>query len=310
MTRLRIDKVTADKTYLAVPALTAFTLVRAKIKEGREYTNQLTGQSIQRVETGGKRVDTTLTMYQPVVRDGQVVRYIDLGDDSFSYPETAPSAQAEAGGTPITTMDQILDASVIQSLRDVLVEVMTGSIPDFAEQPPEMSAVGVPRYFHIDRIQFAGREDRSKEANLRVLLGVYEDRECTILKKYIQQDFVSAAVIAEKQKHKTDWQSRLTAVSAEMAAAGTTDERKAMLTAELDQLNAQLASVTAELDDLQPLAAVLQKPAIKAAIKEITESVLTDAVKNRPQYAAIVVEALMSRFDAAWASFVASVART
>ena len=53
----------ADKTYLAVPTVTAFTLVRAKIKEGREYTNNLTGQSFQRVETGGKRVDATLTPF-------------------------------------------------------------------------------------------------------------------------------------------------------------------------------------------------------------------------------------------------------
>lgn len=301
---------TADKTYLAVPTVTAFTLVRASLRSGREYTNQLTGQSFQRLETEGRRVEASLTMYQPVIRDGQIVRYTDLGDDTFNYPETAPQLQAEAGGAPVTTMDQILDASVIQSLRDVLVEVMTGSIPDFADQPAEMSAVGVPRYFHIDRIQFAGREDRSKEASLRVLLGVYEDAECTILKKYIQQDFVSAAVIGEKTKQKTDWQSRLTAVSTELAAAGTTDERKAMLTAEREQLNSQLASVTAELDDLQPLAAVLQKPAIKAAIKEITEAVLDDAVENRPQYSAIVVEALMAKFDAAWASFVASVART
>lgn len=300
---------TADKTYLAVPTLTSFTLVRAKIKEGREYTNQLTGQSIQRVETGGKRVDAKLTTYQPVVRDGQVVRYTDLGDDEFTYPETAPTLQAEAGGAPVTTMDQILDASVIQSLRDVLVEVMTGTIADFADQPPEMSAVGVPRYFHIDRIDFSGREDRAREATLRVLLGVYEDEACTVLKKYIQQDFVAAVVLTEKQKQKTDWQARLAAIATELAASGTTDERKSMLTAERDQVQAQLAEISTQLDDLQPLGTVLSKPTIKAAIEEITHAVLDDAVANRPQYSSIIVDALMSRFDNAYSGLVTAISR-
>ena len=299
----------ADKSYLAVPTLTSFTLVRAALRSGREYTNQITGQSIQRLETEGRRVEAVLTTYQPVVHEGKIVRYTDLGDDAFNYPDVAPSQQVEAGGSPVTTMDQILDVSVIESLRDVLVAVMTDSIPDFADQAPEMAAVGVPRYFHIDRIQFAGREDRSREASLRILLGVYEDRECTVFKKYIQQDFVSAAVIAEKSKLVTDWQSRLTAIAAEMIAAGTTDERKRMLTSERDQLLSRLAEVEGELQDLQPLAAVLGEPAVQSAIREITESVLNDAVKNRPAYASIAVSKLMSKFEKAWASFVASVAR-
>lgn len=299
---------TADKTYLAVPTLTAFTLVRAKIKEGREYTNQLTGQSVQRIETGGKRVDAKLTTYQPV-RDGQVIRYTDLGDDEFTYPESAPALQAEAGGTPVTTMDDLLDTSVIQSLRDVLVEVMTGSIADFSDQPVEMAAVGVPRYFHIDRIQFDGREDRAREANLRVLLGVYADIECTILKKYIQQDFVSAAVIAELTAQRDQWQEQLTAATTERNAAGTTDERKQMLASQIDQLTKQIAETQSRLDDLQPLSMVVAKPAIKSAIREITEAVLTDAVENRPQYSSIDVAALMARFDGAFASLVAAINR-
>ena len=298
----------ADKTYLAVPTVTSFTLVRAKLRSGREYTNQVTGQSMQRLETEGRRVEAVLTTYQPVMRDGKVIRYTDLGDDLFNYPEVAPQLQAEAGGT-VTTMDQILDATVIKSLRDVLVEVMTGTIPDFADQPDEMSAVGVPRYFHIDRIQFSGRVDRAKEATLRVLLGVYEDPDCTVLKTYIQQDFVSAAVLAEKQQQKTDWSARLATISTELAAAGTTDERKAMLAADVSQLTTQIKTVTSELDDLQPMASVLERDAIKSAIREITHSVLDDAVVNRPQYSAIRVDALMARFDDAFATLVAAITK-
>lgn len=298
---------TADKTYFAVPALTAFTLVLSKIKEGREYTNQLTGQSIQRVETGGRRAEASLTMYQPVVRDGVVVRYVDLGDDSFTYPEVPPSAQAE--GPHVTAMGELLDQSVLDSLRDVLIDVMTGSIPDFATQPPEMVAVGVPRFFSVDRIQFSGREDRAKEATLRILLGVYEDAACTVLKKYIQQDFVSAAVIAEKTKLQTDWTARLAAIDTELAASGTTDERKAMLAPERAQIQSQLAAVTAELDDLQPLSAIVSRAPIKSAIREITEAVLLDSVAHRPQYEGLQVTAVMDRFDTAYAGLVAAINR-
>lgn len=297
----------ADKSYFAVPTLTSLTIVRSRIREGREYTNQMTGQSIQRVETGGRRVDVALTTYQPVIRDGVVVRYTDLGDDEFSFPDVAPTMQAEAGGSPVTTMDELLDGSIIQSLRDVLVDVMTGSIPDFSAQPESMRVVGVPRYFHVDRIQFFGREDRAKEATLRVLLGVYADIDCTQLKKYIQQDFVSASVIAEKQKLVESATAQVATMTTEANASSTTEERKAMLQAQLSQLQSQIDEVSAELEDLQPLSLVVNKPAIKAALVSITEAVLTDAVTNRPQYANIDVETLMLKFDAAYAGLVAAI---
>lgn len=301
---------TADKTYLAVPAMTAFTLVRNSLQAGREYQNQL-GQTMQRIETEGRRVEAVLTMYQPVMKvingTPTIVRYTDLGDDTFNFPEKAPTLQSEAGGPPVTTMDKILDADLIASLRDVLVEIMTGAIPDFAEQPVEMAAVGVPRYFHIDRIRFSGREDRAREATLQVLLGVYEDPDCTVLKKYIQQDFVSAAVIADMQKQLSDLQARVASINAELAAPSTTDERKAALTNERSQHAGNIDKIQSQLDDVQPIAVVLSKSAIKNTLKEITEAVLESAVENRPAYKDIDVDALISRFDAAYASLSAAV---
>lgn len=305
---------TADKTYLAVPALTGFTIVRGSVKEAREYTNNQTGQQFGRVETGARRFDAVLTTYQPVVKVVEgvptVVRYTDLGNDEFSFPDEVPTAQEEAGGPVVVGMADALDSDVLQSLRDVLVEVMTGSIPDFATQPSEMAAIGVPRHFHIDRIEFSGRSDRAKEATLKVLLGVYEDAACTKIKRYIQQDFVSGEIITEKTKLKTAWQERLAANIAEATSKETSVERKKELADEATALGKQIEAISAELDDLQPLSLVVGKPAAKSAIREITESVLTQAKVVKPaSYGAISVEALMTKFDGSYAELTAAIAK-
>ena len=305
---------TADKSYLAVPTLTGFTIVRGAVKEAREYTNNATGQSFGRVETGSRRFDAVLTTYQPVVKIVEgvptVVRYTDLGNDEFSFPDEVPTAQEEAGGPIVVGMVDVIDADVLKSLRDVLVEVMTGSIPDFASQPQEMAAIGVPRFFHIDRIEFAGRTDRAKEACLKVLLGVYEDEPCTKVKRYIQQDFVSSELIAEKQALKTAWQTRLTANIAEATAKETSVERKNELANEATSLAKQIETISSQLDDLQPLSLVVNKVAAKSAIREITESVLTNAKVVKPaSYGAINVEALMDRFDESYQGLVQAIVK-
>lgn len=305
---------TADKTYLAVPTLTGFTIVRGSIKEAKEYTNNATGQQFGRVETGARRFDAVLTTYQPVVKlvEGvpKIVRYTDLGNDEFTFPDEVPTAQAEAEGPVVVGMADALDSGVLQSLRDVLVEVMSTSIPDFATQPQEMAAVGVPRYFHIDRIEFSGRSDKAKEAKLNVLLGVYEDAACTKIKRYIQQDFVSGETISEKEKLKTAWQERLTANIAEATNKETSIERKKELANEATALGKQIEAITAELEDLQPLSLVVAKPAAKSAIREITESVLTQAKVVKPaSYGAISVEELMTRFDDSYAELTAAIAK-
>ena len=305
---------TADKSYLAVPALTGFTIVRGNIKEAKEYTNNATGQSLARIETGARRFDAILTTYQPVVKVVEgvpvIVRYTDLGNDEFSFPDEVPTAQEEAGGPVVVGMAEALDADVLKSLRDVLIEVMTGSIPDFASQPQEMAAIGVPRHFHIDRIEFAGRSDRAKEASLKVLLGVYEDAVCTKIKQYIQQDFVSSEVIAEKETLKKAWQDRLSANITEATSKDTSVERKKDLTNEAAALGKQIEAITTELDDLQPLSLVVNKPAAKSAIREITESVLTHAKVVKPaSYGAINIEALMGKFDASYAELTQAIAK-
>lgn len=304
----------ADKLYFAVPALSAFSIVRGSVKENREYTNRATGQNFARVETGARRFDATLTTYQPVVEivDGKpvVVRYVDLGDDEFSFPEEVPTAQEAAKGPVVVPMAEVADADVIQSLRDVLVEVMTGSIPDFATQDAGMQHIGVSRYFKIDRIDFFGRADKAKEAHLKVLLGVYGDPECTDVKKYILQDFVSAKVIAEKSELLASWKAALSNANAEIANKETSVERRSQLSAEVVQLSRQIAAGQSELDGLKPLSLIFSKPTVETIVGEITESVLKGAAKAKPEtYGKISVEQLMARFSDSFKALVAAVSQ-
>lgn len=302
----------ADKSYLAVPTLTGFTIVRGAIKEAKEYT-AANGQPLKRIETGAQRFDANMTTFQPVYgldADGNpaVLRYVDLGTDEHSFPKEVPTQQVEAGGPVVVGMDTVLDAETLSSFKDILTSIMAADIPDFASQPVELSAIGVTRYFNIDRIAFAGRFDRPNEAMLELVIGVYSDIACTELRMVMVQKFVAAKIIEEKQALIAQWTKALANNRIEMAASETTVERKAELATYIKAHVAQIAAASLELTYLQPLAVVVAKPLIRSAMKTITESVLTQYKVVKPAYANINVPALMSLFDPSFDQLVGLIA--
>lgn len=312
----------ADVIYHAVPTLTKFTLVRSKLPVEAKYATP-DGRQMTRNETGGRSFKAELTTFKPIVKkvgDELVVTgYLDLGVDEFKYLGE-PVEGAEPGDTP---MDKVLSDDDIQSMRDVLVEVMTESIPDFASQSEGVKAVGVKRYFNVDRIEFFGRDDQPKSAYLRVLLGVYGDEACTDLKTFVQQDFASASKIAELNKTLTDGKANVTKAQAEVTTLQATiddtettleqrkqaQDRKAVLLVEIERVSANIANVQKEVDQLQPLKSVFDKPALGAVVKALTQSVLEDAKANKPPYKDLNVPGLLSMFDGAFASLAAAIAK-
>ncbi len=302
---------TADKTYLAVPTLTGFTIVRGDLKERRDYTAP-NGQPMPRIETGAQRIDAAVTVFQPVygIVDGKpaVVRYLDLGTDEHSFPKEVPTQQEEAQGPKIVGMDTVIDADTLDGFKNILAEILSADIPDFAAQPSALNAIGVTRYFNIDRIQFAGRFDRPKEAFLELLIGVYADVECKELRMVMSQKFVSDSVLDERKGLIDSWKATLAGHFTESGLSSTTVERKAELAGYIKTLSNQIDRATEELSGLQSLAKVVTKPAIKDAMKEITESIFTQYRVVKPAYSKISVESLMALFDSSFGQLVSLIA--
>ncbi len=315
-----------DQVDFGTPTLTAFVLTRNSVKELRNY--QSANQTFKAIETGQRGFNATLTLFKPVltVVDGvpKPVKYIDMGDDEIVYPGEAPTSQAVVEGVPagqetqVVTMDDVLDADVIKSLRDVLVSVLTAQIPDFAAINTEAQPLGVKRYFHIDKIGFKGRYDKPKEAELKVVIGIYADKECTDIRRFLQQDFLSAAKIEERRKERTAFNDALTNTKAELKSAQDelkttditvehkerTEQRIRQLTADIKQREETLEKVDEELKDLKPMSLVIAKPEVKEAIKQITEAILLDQKARNESYAHIAVDSIIGLFDGAFADLV------
>jgi hypothetical protein len=180
-------------------------------------------------------------------------------------------------------------ATALASIKETWGEAFDALLEEFSitkDQAPEMAAVGLPYTLRLDRWDVNFTPGSAND--VKAIVGVYDDEECAKVVAYKVLTFLDG----NSQRARVNTRAQIVARIDQVTLAPASDQR----TAELAQLNAQLARFDKEELQIGSLPELLANPVVIQSVGQLCATLFTTLKATDSKWAGLDVEAVMALF--------------